>query len=429
MESVAGRLGVPIRLYRRGMGQSVSDRSVTVSELLGRVRRALVTEFPTPLWVRGEVTGLRRTSGGAVFFRLADPDAPDAALDVAARGRMMQEIDRVLADSGLGGLRDGIGVRVKGTLELAGRSSLVRLSLLAVDPTFTAGKMALERDEILKRMTADGSLHANRTLPLPLVPLRIGLVTSRGSAAHADFTDQLRRSPYRFSLRTAHTSVQGETAPAGVAGAITRVGTEPIDMIALVRGGGSKLDLGVFDAEPVARALAASPVPVITGIGHEVDRTIADEAAAIAEKTPSAAGEWLVSRVKDYSDRLETARHSIRREAQVALRRHRGLLANTASGIAGGAAALARERDQLDRFGSELTHAARRTLASQGNVLEGLRHWFDAIDLDRTLARGFAIVTSDDGKRVVKTVGQVSPGDRLRIRLADGTVRVTVEET
>lgn len=363
-----------------------------------------------------------------MFFRLADPDDPEAALDVGARGRMMQEIDRVLADSGLGSLRDGIGIQVKGTLELASRNSLLRLSLLAVDPTFTAGKMALERDEILRKMTADGSLRANDTLPLPLVPLRIGLVTSRGSAAHADFIDQLRRSPYRFSLRTAHTSVQGETAPARVARAITRVGTEPVDMIALVRGGGSKLDLGVFDSETVARAVAAAPVPVITGIGHEVDRTIADEAAAIAEKTPSAAGEWLVSRVKDYSDRLETARHSIRRETQVALHRHHGLLANTASGIAGGAAALDRERDQLDRLGSELAHAARRSLAAQGTVLEGLGEWFAAVDLDRTLARGFAIVTTDDGKRVVKTVGQVSKGDRLRIRLGDGTVGVIVEE-
>jgi exodeoxyribonuclease VII large subunit len=363
-----------------------------------------------------------------VFFRLADPDDPEAALDVGGRGRMMQQIDRVLADSGLGSLRDGVGVRVQGTMELAGRHSLIRLSLLAVDPTFTAGKLALERDEILARMTADGSLRANQSLPIPLVPLRLGLVTSRGSAAHADFTDQLRRSPYRFSVRTAHTIVQGETAAGSVANAIARVGLEPVDMITLVRGGGSKLDLAVFDTEPVARAVATAPVPVITGIGHEVDRTIADEAAAIAEKTPSAAGEWLVGRVKDYSDRLDTARHLIRREAQVALDRHRGLLANTASGISGGAATLDRQRDLLDRLRTELALSARQALAGHRRVLDGMREWFSAIDLDRTLARGFAIVTTADGRTVVRSASQVSDGDRLLLRLADGTVAVTVEE-
>jgi exodeoxyribonuclease VII large subunit len=392
------------------------------------VRLALVGEFPTPIWVIGEVTGLRRTSGGAVFFRLADPDDAEASLDVGARGRMMLEIDRVLADSGLGGLRDGIGVRVKGTVELASRNSAIRLGLLAVDPTFTVGKLALERDELIRRMTADGSLHANRALPVPLVPLRLGLVTSRGSAAHADFTDQLRRSGYRFSVHTAHTTVQGENAPTRVAAALARLSAEPVDMIALVRGGGSKLDLSIFDNETVARAVAGASLPVITGIGHEVDRTIADEAASIAEKTPSAAGEWLVARVKDFAGRLDTARHLIRREAQVALHRHRSLLDTTAGGISSGVAALARQRDHLGSLRSEIAGSARRAITRHGQVLEGLRDWFSAVDPDSTLTRGFAIVATAEGS-VVKSVSQVSTGDRLSIRLADGTVRVVVEGT
>ena len=399
---------------------------MTVSELLGRAQQALVGEFPTPLWVRGEVTGYRRTSGGAAFFRLADPQVNEAAIEVAARGLVMAEVERTLDATGLGGLRDGVEVRVRGTIGVAGRNSSLRLSLLEIDPTFTAGRLAIERAETLRKMSADGSIAANRSLPLPLVPLRVGLVTSRGSAAHGDFTDQLRRSPYRFSVKTAHTTVQGDTAPERVAKALARLSNEMVDVIALIRGGGSKLDLSVFDSEMVARAVAAAPVPVITGIGHDMDRTIADEAAAIAEKTPSAAGEWLVSTVAGFAGRLDRARDHIRREGQEALRRHAQLLRVAAADVAGGATTLGRQRDRLNRLGDDIAGSSRRVLERHRLQVDSLGQWFSAIDLERTLRRGFAVVMSDAGTRVIRSVAEVSPGDRLSIRLADGTVHVEV---
>ena len=399
---------------------------MTVSELLRRAQQALVGEFPTPLWVRGEVTGYRRTSGGAAFFRLADTRVNEAAIEVAARGLVMAEVERALGATGLGGLRDGVEVRVRGTVGVSGRNSSLRLSLLEIDPTFTAGRLAIERAETLRKMSVDGSLAANRALPLPLVPLRVGLVTSRGSAAHGDFTDQLRRSPYRFSVKTAHTTVQGDTAPERVVAALARFSNEKVDVIALIRGGGSKLDLSVFDSEMVARAVAAAPVPVITGIGHEMDRTIADEAAAIAEKTPSAAGEWLVSTVGQFASRLDRARDHIGREGREALRRHTQLLRVAAADVSGGATTLVRQRDLLNRLGDDIAGSSRRVLQRHRLQMESLGQWFSAIDLERTLRRGFAIVADDSGTRVIKSVADVSPGDRLSIRLADGTVRVEV---
>lgn len=407
----------------------MSKESLTVSEVLSRAHQAVVTEFPAPLWVRGEVTGYRRTSGGAAFFRLADPEVDEAALDVAARGRVMAEADRILGDAGLGGLRDGIEIQVKGTVGIAARSSVLRLSLLEIDPAFTAGRLAIDRAEVLRKMTADGSLAANGSLPMPLVPLRIGLVTSRGSAAHGDFTDQLRRSRYRFTVKTAHTTVQGAAAPERVAAGLARVSQENVDVIALIRGGGSKLDLAGFDTETVARAVARMPAPVITGIGHEMDRSVADEAAAIAEKTPSAAGEWLVTRVKDFADRLEGARTHIQREGRNALQRHRHLLRQTAGDISGGAKTLQRQRDLLDHLGSDVATTSRRVLANHRTMLDALEEWFSAVDLESTLRRGFAIVTSEDGGTVIKSVDQVSSGNHLAVRLADGTVRVRVEES
>lgn len=406
----------------------MSGQSLTVSELLARLQELVVAGFPGPVWVRGEVTGFRRTSGGAGFFRLADPDVDEAALDVAARGRVMGEIDRLLGETGLGGLRDGVEVRIRGTLGVERRNSVVRLSLLEIDPAFTVGRLAVDRAEVLRRMTADGSLRANAALPTPLVPLRIGLVTSRGSAAHADFIDQLRRSNFRFAVRTAHTTVQGDGAPDRIAEALGRFGPDMVDVVALVRGGGSQLDIAVFDSETVARAVASCAVPVITGLGHDIDHTVADEAAAHSEKTPSAAGEWLVTRVGDFSQRLDTARHVIARESRVALSRHHEILRRTVSDISGGASALDRQRDRLGRIGSDVSTAARRVVQDQERAIAALGDWFSAVGIERTLQRGFAIVTGRDGSAVIKSANQVKAGDRLTIRFADGTVDAEVED-
>ncbi|MGH3650346.1 MAG: exodeoxyribonuclease VII large subunit, partial [Acidimicrobiia bacterium] len=238
----------------------------------------------------------------------------------------------------------------------------------------------------------------------------------------------LKGSRFRFSVKTAHTMVQGENAPHGLATALNRVAAEPIDVIALIRGGGSKLELAVFDTEVVGRAIAAMPVPVITGIGHEVDRTVADEVAAVALKTPTAAAEWLVSTVKDFGDRLNGARVHIRSEAAHALGRHHQLLRRTASDLAAMSSTLARQDDALARLRRDFADEARDVLTRHRLELRGLNEWFGAIDLAPTLQRGFALITTPDARTVIKSVGQVSPGDRLLVRLADGTVGVTVDE-
>ena len=406
-----------------------AESTLTVAEVLRSVDNALMAAIPGPIWVRGEITGLRRTTGGAVFLRLADPEVDGQVLEVFARGRVIDDVDRVLQSSGLGALRPGIEVRVQGTIGLSHRQSIIRVSLIAVDPEFTVGRLALDRARVLQRLEADGTLAANSALPLPLVPLRVGLVTSRGSAAHADFLDQLRRSGYRFAVRTAHTTVQGETAPESLAAALRRVSREPVDVVALIRGGGARLDLAAFDSEMVGRAVAATRVPVITGIGHEVDWTVADHAASVPEKTPSAAGEWLVTRVGDYAGRIDTARKLIWEEARTSHRRARHRLDTAVEGLAGARAVLIRQREKLDREASDVAGAARSTIVTQQSLLGGLEEWFSTVGVESTLARGFALVTAAEGDRLIRSAEGVAPGDRLAIEFADGTVPVVVEKS
>ena len=216
----------------------MAEATLTVAGLLDTLDAAVGSAVPGPVWVRGEVSGFQRTSRGAAFFRLVDPEQPDNAIEVAASGRMMMTVTHALESAGVGGLRGGIEIRVRATVGVRHSRGHIQLSLLEVDPSFTAGRLAMDRDEVLRRLAGDGSLAANKRLELPTVPLRIGLVTSRGSAAHADFLDQLRRPGYRFSVRTVQAAMQGDRAVSNVVQALSRLGTEDVDVVAVVRGEG-----------------------------------------------------------------------------------------------------------------------------------------------------------------------------------------------
>jgi exodeoxyribonuclease VII large subunit len=404
----------------------LSEETLTVAQLLDTLGEAMGVAMPGPVWVRGEVSGLQRTNRGAAFFRLVDPERPDNALDVAASGRMMITVTHALESAGVGGLRSGIEVRVRGTVGLRHSRGLIQLSLLEVDPAFTAGRLALSRDELLRRLAADGTLAANERLEIPLVPLRIGLVTSRGSAAHADFLAQLRRPGYGFRVRTVQAAMQGEAAEDNIVRGLERLATEDVDLVALVRGGGAKLDLAAFDTERVGRAIGSMPVPVITGIGHETDRTVADEAAAVALKTPTAAAEWIVSRVADYAGRLDTAKRAIREAAQAAWSGAVTRLDHSAVQLAGIRGVLRRQIDQIDTLERGVVEGSRSVVQRGREHLDAMGQMLEAIGVDPTLRRGFAILTRHGGP-VVRSVTELTPGDRLTARLADGSVVLVVE--
>jgi exodeoxyribonuclease VII large subunit len=405
----------------------LSDTTLTVAQILDVVGEVVGNAIPGPVWARGEVSGFHRTSGGAGFFRLVDPDQTDSALEVAASGRIMMAVTHALESAGVGSLRSGIEVRVKGTIGLRRGRGLVQLSLLEVDPAFTAGRLALDRDEVLRRLGADGTLAANAALDVPLVPLRIGLVTSRGSAAHADFLGQLRRPGYGFSVRTVHAAMQGESAIGNIVKALERLTVEDLDVIAMVRGGGAKLDLVAFDSEMVGRAVASMRVPVITGIGHDTDRTVADETAAVPLKTPTAAAEWIVSRVADFAGRVDTARRAIREAAKAARTAAVGRLEHAAVQLAGTRGVLQRQIDQIDNLERVVVDGSRAAIQRRREQLDAMGEMFEAIGVEPTLRRGFAILSRSGGP-IVRSAGELRAGDRVTARLADGSVAMVVEE-
>src|SRR5690606_10320380 len=149
------------------------------------------------------------------------------------------------------------------------------LKMAGIDPRFTLGELSQARDQVIRRLVASGLLDANGRLRLPPAPLRVGVVTSRGSAAWHDFHDELVRSGFGFRVEVCHTKVQGDGADRSVAAAVRTLARRPgLDCLVVIRGGGARNELATFDAEQIAVAIATSPVPVITGLGHEIDRSV-----------------------------------------------------------------------------------------------------------------------------------------------------------
>jgi exodeoxyribonuclease VII large subunit len=321
-----------------------------------------------------------------------------------------------------------------------------------LDPRFTLGDLAQQRDQVLRRLAADGALDVNGRLPLSRVPLRVGVVSSAGTAAWHDFHDELVRSRFGFHLRVCDVRVQGPTAARGISRAILALAARrDLDAIVVIRGGGARNELATFDAEPIARAIAAARVPVFTGLGHEVDRSVADEAAHTAFKTPTACAAALVDAVRTYLDSSErtwssisalSRRHLGSATAQLTGRAHRiarrtndaveraderlGVRIETVSTRAPRALAVAQTR--VDDIATRLVRRPHQLLAAEDRHLTSLQARLGLLDPVNLLARGWSITRTDDG-RVVRSVSGAPLGAIIHTEVADGTLTSRVEET
>jgi exodeoxyribonuclease VII large subunit len=245
--------------------------TLTVGQLASGIDAALSSWFAGELWVVGEIDSLRRSNSGHVYFQLVERSdehsRATASIAVALFDAARRYVNTQLRAAGGVRMTDGMHVRIRGRLEYYAPQGRVQLRMSGIDPAYTLALLLTERDRVLAALAAEDLLERNRATALPLLPLRVGLATSDGSAAMADFVDELRRSGFAWRLTVAHVPVQGRGADQVIARAIDTLAGGDIDVIALVRGGGSRLDLSTFDSEAMGRAIARSMTPVLTGIG------------------------------------------------------------------------------------------------------------------------------------------------------------------
>jgi exodeoxyribonuclease VII large subunit len=429
------------------------DAALTVAEFYDRVKLALRSEFPAEVWVTGEIRKVSVNKGNR-YLELADHDGPPgraagAMLDVACWSRDWPLIGSELKSVGIE-LTAGLVVRIRGRVGVWDGAAKLRFSMTDLDVAALLGGIAAARRKLLLALEREGLLDANRRLPVPIVPMRIGVVTSAGSEAYRDFTGQLERSGYRFEVRLEACAVQGTEAPRQLATAIGRLQQFRPDVIVLVRGGGGKGDLAAFDHELVARAIATSPHPVWTGIGHTGDRSVADEICQRALITPSGCGEALVAAVTAYLEGIEARSQAIGARGRAALERagdrvaeSRARLASAARheldqassslvlarsrAVHGASVGIERNRAALARQAQEIARIARHSLQGEEQRLAHLHSVLAAFDPKRLLARGWSLTRTADG-RVLRSVTEVAPADEIVTVFADGNVTSSVEQ-
>lgn len=430
----------------------VAPRIWEVGSLCRAIADALEARF-NPVAVRGEITGFSRASSGHCYFTLKDANGQ---IRSAMFRRSASLLDFSPRDGELVEVRGRLGVyEARGDLQLI-VESMQRAGQGALFEQFLRLKALLE---------GEGLFDGARKRSLPLMPRGIGLVTSAGAAALHDVVTALRRRVPHIPVVLAPALVQGVQAPASICAALSKLYQHaqqgraleaendpkfvPVDVILLVRGGGSIEDLWAFNDEQVARTIVASPVPLISGVGHETDFTIADFCADLRAPTPTAAAElvtepravWLGAldllqgRLDDAVQRQMDVRHQRLDQAAQRLGRPSGLVGRQQLQLARHAQRmrhavllkLQRSAQERQALQARLPVALERRLAVHSDRLERAALRLQLLDPRLVLQRGYALLTDAHGKPVTRP-GQVQPGDALVGRLAEGEIDLTVSQ-
>ncbi len=443
-----------------------SRRIWPVRELVGQVRELVEQEYGD-VWVEGEISNFRPAPSGHVYFTLKDADAQLPVVLFRRQAMLLRFRPE-----------DGLYVLARGRVSVYEQRGQMQLVAETMEPV-GAGSLQLAFEQLKARLKAEGLFDVERKRPLPAYPRAVGIVTSPTGSVIRDFLNIAARRHSGLSVLVCPVSVQGDSAPAEIESALAELnaasltGSGLVDVIVVARGGGSLEDLAAFNSERVARAIAASRLPVVSAIGHETDFTIADFVADLRAPTPSAAAELITEAQHKIAEHLATQSHRLERAArfQLLLARQRLTRLPVSRAEARMAALLHRQEQRLDdlsfrmeaamssqlrgqqsRLGelaaAVLRHDPRQGLAEAREVLAACRTRLDR-SLERTLHRsatrlssldarlhslsplavldrGYALVIDAKGA-LVRSTTQVARGDKLTTRVSNGAFISRVE--
>jgi len=408
----------------------IVTRTLTVRELYSTLRAGIRSIFPNEVWVNGSISDLNRSPNGHVYFNLIDNGqevgrAAQEILPVVLFSSTRAQVNAILRKSRSIRMDDEVEIRIRGQVNFYPAQGRIQLVMSLIDPSYTLGQAEIARTAVLKRLASDGLLQTNAMHEMPLLPLRINLITSGQSAAHVDFMHELERSPFQFKVNLFDSRVQGPGATDELVGCITTAQNEA-DVVVIIRGGGARTDLAIFDNEDLARSIAQCRRPVLVGIGHEIDRSIADEVAHTSEKTPTAAANYLVERVRSTQARLDTLSARLTTASQRSLHHSDQQLHVLASRLQHGTRhSTAQAASRLDDITSSLVKLPGRILEKASTELDHVAAHLDALDPRQTLKRGWSITETDKGE-LITDVSTLKPGTILVTHFAMGTVTSTV---
>lgn len=407
------------------------DRHLTLSELQRLVKTTLDERFPLPVWVAAEISELKVNYSGHCYLELVEKGGDNGVPTAQARAVIWRNSYARIAAyfEAETGSRLAAGLRILARVtisyhELYGFS----LQITEIDASYTLGDMERQRQETITRLQQEGVWEMNRSLPMPFPVQRVAVVSSAQAAGYRDFCKEVDRAPYRIEHTLFDAFMQGAAAEESIIGALCAVADrlDEFEAVVLIRGGGSASDLNCFNAYRLCSYVAQFPLPVLTGIGHDKDTSVADMVAHTALKTPTAVAGWLVEQATQADAQLDAAAQQLHdatvaliRRCELTLQRLRGEVAQRACG------ATARESARLDALAQRLPEAVQTLLQHQHQRLESARELVESRSPQRILRLGFAVVRSEG--RAIVSADEVQPGQRLEIEVADGRLSAEVQ--
>lgn len=401
----------------------------TLSDLTEHIRRVIALNFQQPLWIGAEI-GQANPARGHIFLDLVQKGETDVVAQAqavlwqkdllrlrAAHGKNVDEV-----------LREGLQVRLQVRVDFSERYGL-KLIVADLDPAFTFGQLELERRATIQTLQQLGLLDRNAALLLPRVLQRVAVVTSETAAGFQDFREHLAQNPYGycFDLQVFASAMQGKNVEAELPAALARIAENraQFDCAVVLRGGGARLDLTAFDGLEVCKAVAFAPLPVLTGIGHDVDETVLDLTAHTALKTPTAVADFLVQHNFMFENEVARLGASIRQMGQNLLKINELAVFNLEQNLRWATRERLRSAHwQLEQAARNLPALARQNLRTADRRLAEAEAICRAFDPATVLRRGYSL-TLKNGK-AVRSAAQIAPGDELETRLHDGSVHSIV---
>ena len=384
-------------------------KQYTLLELCDCINGVLSVELGDAYWVRAEIASL--TERGHCYMELVEK-AKNNSIAAKLRATCWQHIYHLLAAyfANETGQTLSVGMQVLLQVEVSFHAVYgLSLNVVGIDPTFTLGDIARQRQQTILRLQEDGVMDLQRTLSMPLLPRRVAVISAADAAGYGDFCHQLQSNAAGFMFRTQLFAavMQGEQSPASIIAALERIAAavEDYDVVVIVRGGGATTDLRNFDDYSLAFHCANFLLPIIAGVGHTRDVSVVDMVVHTSVKTPTAAAEWLINAMQEQADRLGELYLRLQRVAQMAIRK---------------------QQNKLDHLWQSLRFLMQQRLHRQRTQLE---LWEKTIALhspERIYRMGYSLTTING--KVVKSIRDVKAGEELLTHTVDGVIRSEVKE-
>ena len=413
----------------------MTELSFSLTELNQQVRDAIRSHLPDTYWVRAETSDVRRNQNGHCYLEFIEKDSKGQNIVARARGVIWSNTYTMLSayfqqETGQS-FTSGLSVLVRVSVEFHELYGYA-LSVVDIDPTYTIGEIARNRQLILQQLENEGVLTLNKELELAELPNRIAVISSPTAAGYEDFCDQLNANSYGFVFyhKLFPAIMQGDRTEQSIIDALDKIYQYKnlFDVVVIIRGGGATSDLSSFDSYLLATNCAQFPLPVISGIGHERDVTVIDAVAHTRVKTPTAAAEFLISKIYDSASELTGLEQRLLEEANLMIQHEQQWLEERSRNMIHASNLFIREELSLiQQLSATLKHGTEKLMLSEKHFVDGKMQYIRMVSPENILKRGYTL-TLKDGK-IIKSVKLLSTDDVIETRFADGITESKIIKT